>query len=453
MSVTVRLALPLFAICWTILAGSSHASACTGQAAQRRDHLRRRPGLRRFGLLWPSHDQHAPSRSHGGRGAAVHAVLRGRMRLHAQPGGAADRPAADSQRHVQRHAPRAVHQLDRRPAARGTSRSPRRSSRKTTPRPASANGTWATCPSFCRWRQGFDSYFGIPYSNDMKPTTLLRGEKVVEDPADQTTLTRRYTEEATRFIRDNSDGPFFLYFAHNFPHVPLFASDDFLGTSRRGLYGDVVEELDWSVGQVLDTLRELQIDRQHAGVLHQRQRPLADQESDTAVRPDCCAAAKAPPGKAACANRPSPGGPARFPPAARPASSPVRSTCWPPSRHLPAPKCHQIASSTRSISRCPARQRPQPAPGDALLPRPATHGHAPGPVESPLQNPSRLRAKRPRGPRPSPALPPRPRSVRAIRRRQGSPRSDLRDSRAGRTAQDRAGRAAIATRAIQSAKK
>ncbi len=116
-------------------------------------------------------------------------------------------------------------------------------------------------PKFLPMTQGFDSYFGIPYSNDMKPTTLLRGEQVVENPADQTTLTRRYTAEATKFIRDNRDGPFFLYFAHNFPHVPLFASDDFLGTSRRGLYGDVVEELDWSVGQVLGTLRELRIDR------------------------------------------------------------------------------------------------------------------------------------------------------------------------------------------------
>ena len=65
-----------------------------------------------------------------------------------------------------------------------------------------------------------------------------------------------------------------------FPHVPLFASDEFKGKSRRGLYGDVVEELDWSVGQVLDTLRELEIDEQHARLLHQRQRPVADQEAE-----------------------------------------------------------------------------------------------------------------------------------------------------------------------------
>jgi arylsulfatase A-like enzyme len=78
----------------------------------------------------------------------------------------------------------------------------------------------------------------------------------VERPADQRTITRRYTEEAVRFIGHHKDGPFFLYLAHTMPHVPLFASDEFLGKSRRGLYGDVIEEIDWSVGQVLDTLRD-----------------------------------------------------------------------------------------------------------------------------------------------------------------------------------------------------
>ncbi|MEX2111625.1 MAG: sulfatase-like hydrolase/transferase [Pirellulales bacterium] len=98
-------------------------------------------------------------------------------------------------------------------------------------------------PKFLPMTQGFDAYFGIPYSNDMRPTTLLRGERVIEDPVDQSTLTRRYTDEATGFIRQHSAGPLFLYFAHNFPHVPLFASAEFRGKSRRGLYGDVVEEL------------------------------------------------------------------------------------------------------------------------------------------------------------------------------------------------------------------
>jgi arylsulfatase A-like enzyme len=89
----------------------------------------------------------------------------------------------------------------------------------------------------------------------------MRDEAVIEDPVDQATLTKRYTEESLEFIRQHRDSPFFLYLAHNFPHVPLFASSDFRERSRRGLYGDVVEELDWSVGRVLDTLRELSIDK------------------------------------------------------------------------------------------------------------------------------------------------------------------------------------------------
>lgn len=129
-------------------------------------------------------------------------------------------------------------------------------------------------PEFLPTRQGFDSYFGIPYSNDMdrvatsppgreaflQPKTeywnvpIMRNEEVAERPADQTTLTKRYTEEAVRFIREHRSGPFFLYLAHNLPHVPLFRSKDFQNASRRGLYGDVVEEIDWSVGQVLETL-------------------------------------------------------------------------------------------------------------------------------------------------------------------------------------------------------
>jgi len=122
-------------------------------------------------------------------------------------------------------------------------------------------------PQYLPTRNGFDSYFGIPYSNDMrawddrsKMAPLMRDEKVIEVPADQTTLTRRYTEEAVAFIRTNKDRPFFLYMPHTFPHVPLFRSERFAGKSLRGLYGDVVEELDWSVGEVLDALRQLKID-------------------------------------------------------------------------------------------------------------------------------------------------------------------------------------------------
>ena len=139
-----------------------------------------------------------------------------------------------------------------------------------------AIGKWhlGHLPRFLPTRQGFDEYFGIPYSNDMDKLAgapkgravfvnpkieyfnvpLMRNEKIVERPADQTTITRRYTEEAVRFITQHKDQPFFLYLAHNLPHVPLFRSDRFTGVSRRGLYGDVVEEIDWSVGQVLDAL-------------------------------------------------------------------------------------------------------------------------------------------------------------------------------------------------------
>ncbi|GAA3515284.1 sulfatase [Aquimarina addita] len=143
-----------------------------------------------------------------------------------------------------------------------------------------AIGKWhlGHLPKFLPTSQGFDYYYGIPYSNDMDRTTnlshaeananpkiayfnvpLMRDEEIIERPAEQHTITKRYTEEAIDFIKENKENPFFIYLAHNMPHVPLFASEKFLGTSRRGLYGDVVEELDWSVGEILKTLRENQI--------------------------------------------------------------------------------------------------------------------------------------------------------------------------------------------------
>jgi arylsulfatase A len=108
---------------------------------------------------------------------------------------------------------------------------------------------------------GFDYYFGIPYSNDMTPTPIVRNDDVIEEPANQDTLTRRYTEEAIGFIERARSRPFFLYLAHNMPHIPLHASDRFRGKSAGGLYGDVVEELDWSVGEVLNALRRTGLDR------------------------------------------------------------------------------------------------------------------------------------------------------------------------------------------------
>jgi arylsulfatase A len=104
-------------------------------------------------------------------------------------------------------------------------------------------------------KRGFDSYYGIPYSNDMKPAVVLDNESVAEPEANQDTLTARYTGRALRFIDQNQRKPFFLYLAHSFPHIPLHVNDRFRGKSPIGLYGDVVNELDWSTGQVLDKLR------------------------------------------------------------------------------------------------------------------------------------------------------------------------------------------------------
>jgi len=93
-----------------------------------------------------------------------------------------------------------------------------------------------------------------------KRVPLMQQDEVVEYPVDQTTLTKRYTENAVDFIKDNKDKPFFLYVAHSMPHVPLYASSKFKGKSARGLYGDVIEEVDWGVGEILKTLESLGID-------------------------------------------------------------------------------------------------------------------------------------------------------------------------------------------------
>jgi arylsulfatase A len=145
-------------------------------------------------------------------------------------------------------------------------------------------------PPFLPTRQGFDYYYGIPYSNDMtldpknarfardalfregmtleKATTekvtrnwvpLMRGEEVIEYPADQRTLTKRYTEEAVAYINKHKDGPFFLYLPHTMPHLPMAVSKEFKGRTRT-LFGDVMEEIDWSVGEVLKAIKECGID-------------------------------------------------------------------------------------------------------------------------------------------------------------------------------------------------
>jgi uncharacterized sulfatase len=111
-------------------------------------------------------------------------------------------------------------------------------------------------PQYYPTRHGFDQYFGILYSNDMRPVELIDDEKVIESPVVQATLTKRYTERANRFIEENKNRPFFLYLPHAMPHKPLAASEDFYKMSGAGLYGDVIAELDWSVGKILAQLKE-----------------------------------------------------------------------------------------------------------------------------------------------------------------------------------------------------
>lgn len=108
---------------------------------------------------------------------------------------------------------------------------------------------------------GFDHWLGTPLSHDQRPSVLVQDEKVVETPVHLDTLIQRYTADALKFIENTKDKPFFLYMAYNAPHVPLCPSDDFRGKSARGLYGDVVEEIDWSAGKILDKLKDLGLDQ------------------------------------------------------------------------------------------------------------------------------------------------------------------------------------------------
>ncbi|PWB56442.1 MAG: sulfatase [Anaerolineales bacterium] len=110
--------------------------------------------------------------------------------------------------------------------------------------------------------RGFDSFYGALWSNDDTPYAIYRDYEVeIPAPADQNTLTRNFNKEALNFIRANKDSPFFLYLAHAMPHFPVHASADFQGSTEAGLYGDAVHEIDWSVGQILETLSELGLDQ------------------------------------------------------------------------------------------------------------------------------------------------------------------------------------------------
>lgn len=124
---------------------------------------------------------------------------------------------------------------------------------------------------FLPTNNGFDEYFGIPYSNDMWPNhptnknyypelPLFEGEEVVKTNPDQSQFTTEFTGRTIQFIQKNKAKPFFVYLAHPMPHVPLFVSDKFKGKSEQGLYGDVIMEIDWSVGQIMQTLKELNLE-------------------------------------------------------------------------------------------------------------------------------------------------------------------------------------------------
>lgn len=124
-------------------------------------------------------------------------------------------------------------------------------------------------PRFRPRANGFERYFGLLYSNDMirpwvqtdRPLELWRDDAAIEHPVDQTTLTERYTEEALRFIADADNRPFFLYLAYSMPHVPISVSARFAGRSRAGLYGDVIETIDWSAGRIVEELERRGLSR------------------------------------------------------------------------------------------------------------------------------------------------------------------------------------------------
>ncbi len=133
---------------------------------------------------------------------------------------------------------------------------------------------------FMPLQNGFDEYYGLPYSNDMWPyhpqqgtifnfpdLPTFDGNKIIGYNTDQTKFTTDYTERSVAFIKKNKNKPFFLYLAHSMPHVPLAVSDKFKGKSEQGLYGDVMMEIDWSIGQILNTLKELGLEENTLVVL------------------------------------------------------------------------------------------------------------------------------------------------------------------------------------------
>lgn len=124
-------------------------------------------------------------------------------------------------------------------------------------------GKWhlGDTPEYLPTSRGFDEYYGIPYSNDMSPVKLMHNTETIENPADQSTLTKRYTEQALKFIDRSKEKPFFLYIPHTFPHTPLAASEDFVDKSGISLYADTIVEIDWSVGEILKALKKYGLEK------------------------------------------------------------------------------------------------------------------------------------------------------------------------------------------------
>ena len=140
-------------------------------------------------------------------------------------------------------------------------------------------GDFDTEPAFNPTKHGFETFFGIPYSHDYDPpqgVPLYRDTRLVEQPVVHSTMTKRLTEETVRFIRESAGRPFFIYVAHPMPHIPIATSEEFHGHSLAGRYGDVVEEIDWSVGQVLAALKERHLDSNTVTVFMSDNGPWVD---------------------------------------------------------------------------------------------------------------------------------------------------------------------------------
>ncbi len=150
-------------------------------------------------------------------------------------------------------------------------------------------GDFDTDPQFNPTRHGFDTFLGIPYSHDYNPpkgVPLYRDTRLVEQPVVHSTMTKRFTEETVRFIRESAGRPFFIYLAHPMPHVPVASSEEFHGHSLAGRYGDAVEELDWSVGQVMGALKERHVDSNTVLVFMSDNGPWVDAGNVTYDRGD-----------------------------------------------------------------------------------------------------------------------------------------------------------------------